>query len=166
MGVRWYGFIFGTRGCLSSVKNCGCVGHCTSYCRLSVSAAHRQVRRRVAGFESYGFRVLSDAMHLPYYSNVIEGLPDRFRHRNVRVDLLHLGQDPVKGDLGTPSVGHDGFYSSSVPSDDDVVSGFSFASDHSSSMQDDCGVLKKFSGKQDTGVTAPTMVSPKSEESN
>lgn len=104
-------------------------------------------------------------MHLPYYSNVIEGLPNRFRHWNVRVDLLHLGQDPVKGDLGTSPEGSDGFYSSSVSSDDDVVSGFSFASEHSSSMQDDCGVLKGSSGKQDTGVTAPTMVSPESEES-
>lgn len=82
-------------------KNCGCVGHYTSYCHYSVSEAHSRVRRKLAGFESDGFRVLSGPMHLSYYSNVIEGLPDRFRHRNMRVNLLHMGLDPVDDVMGT-----------------------------------------------------------------
>lgn len=108
---------FRYEGVFKFSKKCGCVGHYTSHCRYSAYDAHSWIRRKIASLESNGFRVLSGPMNLPYYSNMIEGLPDRYRYRNVRVDLLHQrlvldNDDPVSTSTSTSYEG-DGTFSRS-----------------------------------------------------
>lgn len=106
----WVYFCY--EGIYKFCKKCGLVGHYTCNCDYSAYHAFRLINDRMEGFESAGLSVIHGPMETPLYSNMIEGLSDRYRNRNVRVNLLLLGLDAELGnededDEGEPEVGDD-----------------------------------------------------------
>lgn len=68
-------------------------GHYTRACNLYDYEAHRRICARVADLEQSGRRVLYGTMNLAYCTNIIVGLPNRFRFWNMQVNLLQHIQD-------------------------------------------------------------------------
>ena len=86
--VSWVYFRY--EGIYKFCKECGCVGHNTGRCTLSAFDAQRIIQRRVHGFENNGMTVLQTQSGIPLYTNLIRGLPDRFLHRNPRLNLTRI----------------------------------------------------------------------------
>lgn len=78
------------KGFLSYVRSVGGVGHYTCNCPLADYDASRRIGTSLERFEASDLRVLRGPSNYPYYSNIIEGLPDRFCYRNTRVNLLNF----------------------------------------------------------------------------
>lgn len=96
MTRKLFGFFFYEGAFVSAKKKkkCGCIGHYTNACSISDIEGHRRIHSRVADLGSNGFPVLYGPMNLAYYTNCIEGLPDRFRFRNSCVNLYqHIEDD-------------------------------------------------------------------------
>lgn len=73
------GSILDTRGFSNTVKKCGCIGHYTSHYLFPNHVAHARIRRKLEAFERTSYRVLFGPMNVPYYTNMEERLPDKFR---------------------------------------------------------------------------------------
>lgn len=81
-------------------------------CEFTAYHAFHEIRSRMEGLEAAGLTVIHGPMETPLYSNRVEGLPDRYRCRNVRVNLLLLGLDAeveeeADDEGGEPEVGDD-----------------------------------------------------------
>lgn len=98
---------FRYEGVFKFCKRCGVVGHFTCNCMLTEYRASRWIKSRFEGLEANGFRILYGPPDLPFYTNMIEGLTDTFRHRNTRVNLLLLGLN-IQPDLYPPGNGYNG----------------------------------------------------------
>lgn len=113
----WINFCY--EGVFKFCKKCGCVGYYTLHYCLSSYAANRWLRSRMKSYKAQGFRVMMAPMDIPLYSNRIEGLPDRFRHRDTRVDLLGLVDEGLKPGfaLASEKDGDSGLHANAVYAD-------------------------------------------------
>lgn len=109
----WVDFRY--EGIFKFCKKCVCIGHYPSHCNLSTHAAHSRIRRKLEAFDMIGYRVLVGPMNIPYYTNMVEGLPDKFRFRNQQLNLFSMGSEFNAHDSSSSSSGHDG--------DDDQLDG-------------------------------------------
>lgn len=86
--VSWVYFRY--EGIYKFCKECGCVCHNTSRCNLSAYDAHRMIQRRVRDLEDKGMLIIRTNEGIPFYTNMIQGLHDRFINRNPRVNLNQI----------------------------------------------------------------------------
>lgn len=121
--VAWVYFCY--EGIFKFCKDCGCVGHNTSRCPLSLYKAQRLISSHMQDFEDHGMLVLQTHEGFPLYSNLVRGLIDQFIHRNPRVNLLRMrpflppSQDPylfphlyMQGQFSSDSSSDEFFYAS------------------------------------------------------
>ncbi|KNA14740.1 hypothetical protein SOVF_104690 [Spinacia oleracea] len=82
---------FRYEGVFKFCKKCGLMGHYTSKCRTSDYQAYTRITCRLERLGNAGFTTNFRPTHIPLYSNQIEGLLDKFRFRNIRINLLEMG---------------------------------------------------------------------------
>uniref|UniRef100_A0A803LVM3 CCHC-type domain-containing protein n=1 Tax=Chenopodium quinoa TaxID=63459 RepID=A0A803LVM3_CHEQI len=82
---------FQYEGVFKYCKICGSLGHYTTTCVFTEYEATRRLKLRYESFMQRGYDVIFGPPGHPLFTNLIEGLPDWYVHRNTKVNLLLLG---------------------------------------------------------------------------
>ncbi|XP_021770935.1 uncharacterized protein LOC110735097 [Chenopodium quinoa] len=94
-GDRVVWAFFRHEGAFKFNKSCGYIGHHSERCKVKKDVSSCKPRCRLAALERRGMRVLYGPGQQAYYTNYVKGLPDIFRYRNPKVNLIRPSEPEV-----------------------------------------------------------------------